>query len=74
MRQTRNLVYGNVTWVRIPPSPPNFDFQNSVMSKFLEPYAELGRKLDEAFRRAEYAEAAFSDLAVEHVHRARIYL
>ena len=22
MRQTRNLVYGNVTWVRIPPSPP----------------------------------------------------
>jgi len=40
---------------------------------FLEPFAELGQKLEEDFRRAQYSEAAFADLAAAHVERARLH-
>jgi len=43
------------------------------MSQFLEPFAELGRKLEEDFRRAQYAESAFSELAMERVQRAHLH-
>ena len=43
------------------------------MSVFIEPFIELGCKLEDAFRRAQYAESAFSDLAVEHVMLARLH-
>jgi hypothetical protein len=42
-------------------------------SNFRTPFVELGGRLEQAFRNAQYAEAAFSDLAAEHVERARLH-
>src|SRR4051812_34433567 len=42
-------------------------------ASIIEPFVAFGRELDAAFRRANYSEEAFAELAAEHLARVRLY-